>query len=70
MNFRDVIKWCLTLEDLSNSVGELLQLGLVFVEEVLDDGGEVGDEVNDSLHGLLDHGRYVRVELLQLALQL
>lgn len=38
-----VIHSLLTLEDFSEGVGQLLQLGLVFLEEVGDESGEVGN---------------------------
>lgn len=38
-----------TFEDLSNGVGELLELHLVLLEEICDKGGDMGDHVDGTV---------------------
>lgn len=60
----------LTLEDLSDGVGQLLELGLVFLEEVSDDGSEVRYDVDEAVRRLLNQRSDVCVQLLELAFDL
>lgn len=60
----------LTLEDLSDGVGQLLELGLVFLEEVSDDGSEVRYDVDEAVRCLLNQRSDVGVQLLELAFDL